>query len=282
MNILVVGGSRNIGYHTAIRFLEAGHSVTFLLRRLSVFDNDATVQKFIKSNLAHLVQGDALIKDDVQHAWNSAAANVDTGIIDLLVFSVGAGVSQGSFHITKGIIISPPNLVTHALLNVLATLPSPCPKIITISSTGITRTSRDSLPMPIKLLYGYLIAAPHRDKCGAERLIAHVSGWNWDAKEYGEPGEDILDSAGGWKGTPGLPAAGSVKDILVVRPALLTDGKSVADAYEGKHNSQAPYRVSEADFKAWTVSRRDVAHYIFDAVLHHWEEFSGKRMNIGY
>ncbi|KAG6829202.1 hypothetical protein H0H92_005331 [Tricholoma furcatifolium] len=295
MNILVIGGSRNIGYYSALRFLEAGHTVTFLLRSLTAFDSDESVQKFIKSKSAHLVQGDALVKDDVQRAWTSAAANSQSGIVDLLLFSVGrsllktfpytmltsakgAGPSQGKFHLTKGIIMTPPDLVTHALLNVLSTLPSTQTKIITISSTGITRTSKAALPIPIKLLYSYLIAAPHRDKCGAERVVSHVAGWNWDSKEYGEVGEDILDDAGKWK--DGLPASGSIQDILVIRPGFLTDGESLAD--KKKKASGAPYRVSTDDFTAWTVSRKDVSHFVFDAASHRWDELRGKIVNIGY
>ncbi|KAG6902134.1 hypothetical protein C0995_003891 [Termitomyces sp. Mi166 len=282
MNILVIGGSRNIGYHTAVRFLEAGHHVTFLLRKLSVFDNDEIIKKFVGLKKAHLVQGDALIKADVDRAWKAAAANVETGLVDVLLFTVGATASQGKFHITKGVLISPPNLVTNALINALSTLPSPHPKIITISSTGVTRSSKAALPCPIRMLYSYLLRAPHRDKRGAERLAAHVAGWNWDPNDFGELGEDILDSAEKWKETPGLPAPGSVKDILVVRPAFLTDGECMADKVKDQPSSEAPYRVSEEEFTAWTVSRKDVAHFIFDAVLHHWDKFGSKRINIGY
>ncbi|KAG6905959.1 hypothetical protein DXG01_016683 [Tephrocybe rancida] len=278
MNILVVGGSRNIGYYSAVRFLEAGHTVTFLLRNLTVFDEDATIQKFTKSGLAHLIKGDALIKDDVRHAWTSSASKVESGIVDVLLFTVGAVSSQANFHLIKGVVISPPNLVTHALLNVLSTLPSLLVKIVTISSTGITRTSRASLPLPIRALYAYLIAAPHRDKIGAERLVSHVAGWEWDAKEYGEVAEDVLDKDGKWKETEGLPTPGTAKDVLVVRPALLTDGECLADKTPGK----APYRTSSEDFKAWTISRRDVAHFVVEAVLHHWDEFRGQRINLGY
>lgn len=132
------------------------------------------------------------------------------------------------------------------------------------------------------MLYSYLLAAPHRDKCGVERLAAHVTGWSWDGKDFGELGEDILDSAGKWKETPGLPAPGSLKDVLVVRPALLTDGECMAEGVSGQPDSKAPYRVSEEEFTSWTVSRKDVAHFIFDVVMNHWDEFGGKRINIGY
>ncbi|KAG6829715.1 hypothetical protein H0H87_010451 [Tephrocybe sp. NHM501043] len=280
MNILVIGGSRNIGYYAALRFLDAGHNVTFLLRNPSAFDSDATVKKHVESGLANLVKGDALIKSDVQNAWAASAKKAEGGVVDALIFTVGAVSSQAKFSITQGVVISPPNLVTQALLNALATLPSPHIKILTISSTGITRASKASLPLPIRALYAYLIASPHRDKLGAERLISHVAGLEWDVAEYGEVAEDVLDKEGKWKETEGLPAPGTVQNVLVVRPATLTDGECLADKAVGTQKS--PYRVSEKDFKTWTVSRKDVGHLVFDAVVNRWDELRSKRINVGY
>ncbi|KAG6836675.1 hypothetical protein H0H93_005093 [Arthromyces matolae] len=247
MNILVIGGSKNIGYHAAVRFLEHGHTVTFLLRNPTVFDQDSSIQRFLTSTppLAHLVQGDALIKSDVERARTDAISHSSSGQIDIVLFTVGATPSQGSFHITKGILLSPPNLVTQAVMNVLCLPAQSSPlKIVVVTSTGITRKSKAALPFPIRALYGYLIAAPHRDKRGAERLLAHVAGWDWDAKEIGEISDDVLDSAGKWKETPGLPAPGSLKDVLIVRAATLTDGECVADRVKNKPTAKEPYRVN--------------------------------------
>ena len=32
----------------------------------------------------------------------------------------------------------------------------------------------------------------------------------------------------------------------------------------------------------WTVSRRDVAHFIVDAVTNRWEEYGGRQVSIAY
>ncbi|KAG6861167.1 hypothetical protein C0991_011701, partial [Blastosporella zonata] len=88
MNILVIGGSRNIGYYASMRFLEAGHTVTFLLRNLNAFDKDEKIHKYLAANKAHLTKGDALVRDDVQHAWTTAASNSESGVVDLLLFTV--------------------------------------------------------------------------------------------------------------------------------------------------------------------------------------------------
>ncbi|RDB18788.1 hypothetical protein Hypma_014592 [Hypsizygus marmoreus] len=283
-NILTIGGSRNIGYFSSVRFLDAGHTVTFLLRSPSVFDKDEKIQSYVKSGKAFLVKGDALIKDDMQRAWTEAATRSPSGIVDILLFTVGG---TPKFHLTKGFVITPFNLVTQSLFNVLTTMPQqqPAPKLITISSTGLTRTSHASLPLPLKPLYGYFLAVPHKDKVGAERVIAHCAGWDWNTKDDGEPGDDVMGGSE-WKEREGLPAPGTLKRILVVRPALLTDGECAAEkeveGKKGKGKGKPPYRVSEEELGRWTISRKDVAHFVFDAALNRWDEFEGKRVSIAY
>lgn len=104
MHILAIGASRNIGYFatktllskqtflckptTHINFiicLEEGHSVTFLLRKPSVFDNDSEMQSFIKEGKAKIVQGDATNRSDIKGVIDSA---VESGL-DVILSSVG-------------------------------------------------------------------------------------------------------------------------------------------------------------------------------------------------
>ena len=103
-NVLVLGGSRNIGYYAAVRLLgrflpvssrsglsltliiAAGATVTLLLRSTSVFDNDEVVQGYIKSGKARLVKGDGLVKDDVKRAWEESGRDRP---VDTVVFTVG-------------------------------------------------------------------------------------------------------------------------------------------------------------------------------------------------
>jgi len=61
MKVFAVGASRNIGYYAATALLKEGHSVTFLLRNPTIFDNDETIKPFVQSNQAKLVKGDALV-----------------------------------------------------------------------------------------------------------------------------------------------------------------------------------------------------------------------------
>lgn len=268
--VLVIGGSRNIGYYSAIRLLALGATVTFLLRSPHVFEQDDTIQRYIKEGKARLVQGDALVKSDIRRAW-SEAQHQDARPVDFLIFTVGG---TPNFSLTKGFTITPPNLVTQSLINVLETLPSPHPKIITISSAGLTHASHKSLPFLLKPVYGYLISEPHKDKCGAEEVISHSAGWEWDARD--SAGDNILGV--GW--TSRVPNTGELKSIVVIRPALLTDGECRADV-QGK-GSEA-YRVKEGDLeRSWTVSRKDVAHFLVEVVVRHWQEWEGKCASIAY
>ncbi|KAJ7130180.1 hypothetical protein C8R44DRAFT_829667 [Mycena epipterygia] len=273
LSILTFGASRNIGYFSAVRLLEKGATVTFLLRSPAVFDEDALIQGYVKSGKARLLKGDATNEADTRRAWNEA------GVVDAVFFSVGI---TPTFHIFKGLVFESRNLVTQCMLNVLCTMPTytdaPQPKIIVISSTGLTPTAHAALPLLIKPLYS-LLDVPHTDKIGMERAIAYCSGWKWNSEADGEPTSDIMGE--GWMQRKGLPAPGTLKDVLVIRPALLTDGQCVADRVEAKGKGKS-YRVSQEELGGYTISRKDVAHLAVDA-LARWEEFANKRIvNVAY
>jgi len=261
--------------------LKAGATVTFLLRNPAVFERDAVIQEYVSSGKARLVKGDALGQEDCRKVWEVAAEGEPEGVVDVLIFTVG-GIP--SFSVTKGFVQNPHNLVTKCLLNVLCTLPTPYQtKIITISSTGLSKTSHATLPLLLKPLYGYLLTVPHNDKLGSERLVSHCAGWEWDEKDGGI-GDDVMGA--GWKETEGLPPAGALKDLaVVVRPALLTDGICVGDQEKkGKKKDQVGYRVQVGDLSgAWTISRKDVAHFLVEGVLKHWDDsYKGKFISIAY
>ena len=131
-------------------------------------------------------------------------------------------------------------------------------------------------------MYGWLLDSPHKDKVGVERVLHHCAGWSWNAKEDGEPGEEILSAD--WTTMDGLPSPGSLKHLLVIRPALLTDGdcKAEKEGKKGRDGNKTPYRVGEQELGGWTVSRKDVAHFVADAALNKWSEVEGKILSIAY
>ena len=181
------------------------------------------------------------------------------------------------FRPLKGFVISPHNLVTQCLLNVLCEMPksNPLPKVIILSTLGVTPTSRSQVPFPLKMFYGYLISHPLQDKLGSERVIYHCAGWDWNSKD-GEPKDDLMGE--GWRERDGLPAPGQLKDAMIVRAAPLNDGECVADS----EKIGPPYKAAEGHVTGWSISRKDVAHFIFDAVTNHWDEYGNKQVSIAY
>jgi hypothetical protein len=182
------------------------------------------------------------------------------------------------FHPLKGFTIKPANLVTQALLTTLCTMPPAGtgrrpPRVIVLSSTGVTKASRKALPLVYRPLYHYFLGPAHLDKAGAERVIAHVAGTAWVDKELGE---DIMGTE--WQSRAGLPAVGALKGLtMVVRPALLTDGECRADGGKG----EGAYRAAGSVRSTYTVSRKDVAHFIVEGLLKRWEEY-GDVVEVGY
>ncbi|RPD58980.1 hypothetical protein L226DRAFT_510763 [Lentinus tigrinus ALCF2SS1-7] len=280
MHAFILGGSKNIGYFAALRLLNQGATATFLLRSPSVFDNDEQMQPFIKDGKAHLVRGDALNQDDVRNAWQ-AATEAGGGKVDVVLFTVGG---KPSFSITCGFQLNPPDLCTRSLFNLLSTIPDSLrapetqPRFVVITSNGITSESHAAIPLALKPLYGVLLVAPHADKLGAERLLAHCGGFRWSSKDV--PSTKILPE--GWQSTPGLPGTGVLKHLVIIRPALLTDGECRGD--EDEKSGKAPYRTKrDGDLKdSYRVSRKDVAHFVVREVLSNWSQWEGSGVVIGY
>ncbi|KAF5323978.1 hypothetical protein D9611_008244 [Ephemerocybe angulata] len=275
LNVFAVGASRNIGYYSAIRLLAKGATVTFLLRSPSVFDADSLIQEHIKSGKVRLVKGDALNASNVDAAWAEASKD---GPVDVLIYTLGA--VGGSLHPIKGVVLDPPNLVTLALTTVLCSMPKtmPPPKIVVVTSSGVSPTSRKKMPFVLKPLYGYMIPGPLQDKLATERILWHCAGWEWNPAD-GEPSAEVLNKD--WKATEGLPAAGSLKDIVVLRPALLIDCECLADS-AAEQGKPLPYRCGPGEVGGWKVSRKDCAHFIVEGILEDWETWGGKQLSIAY
>ncbi|KAM6500142.1 hypothetical protein JOM56_003156 [Amanita muscaria] len=237
-NILIFGGSRNIGYYAAIRLLAtSGATVTFLLRSPTVFDKDEIVQPYMESGKTRVVKGDGLVKADVQRVWDEAGKERP---VDTVIFTVGEHKqAEHQNSIMKGMLIDPPNLATESFFNVITTMPKPTQaKMVTV---------------------------------GVERLIWHISGNEWP-KENPEPDEKIIGRD--WQKREGLPEFGSFKDLVIVRPLLLIDGECKADklAANGKLDKK-PYRIGDEDPCGYVISRQDVAHFIVEDVLKKWGKY---------
>lgn len=104
-----------------------------------------------------------------------------------------------------------------------------------------------------------------------ERILAYSAKWDWKDPE---PRPDILPLD--WKTVEGTPGEGELKKILVVRPAFLTDGECKAELKKS-------YRAKEGDvISGYSISRKDVAHFIVEGALEDWEKWENKYMTIAY
>ncbi|CAL1705839.1 unnamed protein product [Somion occarium] len=292
-NVYALGASRNIGYLASLRLLAKGAHITFLLRNPTAFESDPAIQPYLSSSShgqAHIVKGDALNINDVKRGWEVAGENGD---VDLILFTVGGTPRLTLAH---GFVLDPPNLCTQAIINVLTTLPSPSapPKIIAITSIGTTSSSHASVPFLLKPIHNTALVAAHRDKIGLEKVLGHVCGKTaqWGYLPDKDAAGDELDGGvlgKGWKKTEGFPKEEDVATIVVVRPAMLVDGECRADEVDtsgkgrGKGKGKEAYRVQEGDLKnPYTVSRKDVAHYIVEGLLEDWQKWEGKCVSIAY
>ncbi|CUA77729.1 hypothetical protein RSOLAG22IIIB_06743 [Rhizoctonia solani] len=251
MRVLLFGASRNTGHFVAQRLLEKGHTCTLLLRKPEALESDPSMSDYIKSSKAKLVRGDGLIQEDVQNVWDIASSE---GPVDLVFFGIGG---EPSFSLTKGYVITPPDLTTRSmsvLLSVLrsSTTPATQPKLIMISSNGLDEHSHSLLPLPMKAFYDYFLRLPHEDKIGLEKNVQRAAGWG-DSQGWFDP-----------------------KNVVIVRPAFLITGKCSAD------EKPDAYRTGEELHKAWGISRADVGHFVVEKAIADWDNWAGKAWVVSY
>lgn len=120
--------------------------------------------------------------------------------------------------------------------------------------------------MPMKFFYWYLLAQPHTHKFGSERVLAYADGTLWADDGY-RP--DVLPK--GWESAEGMPMRGELEHVLVVRPAFLTDGPATGDQEPGTKRKMYKVCADEKGSEGWTVSRKDVAHFVVERALQEWD-----------
>lgn len=110
-----------------------------------------------------------------------------------------------------------------------------------------------------------------------EHVAAYCAGMPFPDENY-RP--DLLPQ--GWKALEGVPAEGTFKSIVILRAGWLTDGPAMAD--EKSDQGKRPYRVYVGDDKAlgYTISRKDVAHFVVEEALGKWSDWEGKQINLFY
>ncbi|KAG8992126.1 hypothetical protein FRB90_001081 [Tulasnella sp. 427] len=182
------------------------------------------------------------------------------------------GGTSPQFSLTKGFYMTPANLCTISFLNTLSAYPSsqPKPRIIALSSIGVTAASHAKTALPVRVFFK-MITVPHLDKLGVHRIAAFASGRQWPAennKLLGDP-NDLLPQD--WQ-TKVVEGSWGPDNVTVIQAALLTDGVETKK-----------YRTGENELTGlYTISRRDVAHFITDDLLKNWSNYQGGELSVGY
>lgn len=175
-----------------------------------------------------------------------------TKLVDTIIFGIGSSpVLQ--WNPLQPITLSDPHVCaagTGAIFSALEALAAECvvacsagekPLFVSISTTGISDKARD-VPALLWPVYKYALAVPHEDKRVAEGLLRRDQG-------------------------------GHVRDCVVVRPTLLTDGvaRGVAElrvGWEWVGEERVRDGVVEVGPQlGWGVGRRDVGAFVFEKVV---------------
>ena len=81
-----------------------------------------------------------------------------------------------------------------------------------------------------------------------------------------------------WQAT--APESGWLRDFVIIRPAWLTDGDAKGDK-PVRPNKKA-YRVGELLPSSYTISRKDVAHFIAEECVPKWDQYKNRVLDVAY
>ncbi|GAB7356467.1 hypothetical protein MBLNU459_g7231t1 [Dothideomycetes sp. NU459] len=159
----------------------------------------------------------------------------DGDVVDVVVFAVGAALKFQASIMPVTIddkTVCETSMVT--LLSALSELkPSKKPLVIAVSTTGISSGPND-VPRLLIPLYHWLLAIPHQDKRGMERLLKAQKGMDAEKRVTG--------------------------GFVIARASLLTDGlgKGILSVRQGTEEKPAI---------GYTIARKDVGTWIFEKLI---------------
>ncbi|KAK3301793.1 uncharacterized protein B0T15DRAFT_323673 [Chaetomium strumarium] len=220
--ILFLGATGGVGLSALRRSVAAGHTCVALCRTPAKL---SALFPTTPANL-HLAQGNAHDADSLARVV--VPPSDPTRLVDIVVFSIGARPTL------KG--MDDPHVCERGMTALLSALRT-CrternatgkPKIVVVSTTGISSAGRD-VPLAMVPLYKVLLHTPHVDKKIMERLL--------------------LDSGEEW---------------TIVRGSLYTNGPETEGLVrEGMEDPVAGVLVGKPAI-GYTISREDVGKWVFE------------------
>jgi nucleoside-diphosphate-sugar epimerase len=212
-----------------IASLKEGYTCRALVRTPSKLTTSLETQGLSDSLLANLeiIQGNAKDIESVK-----TLLQTPTGIVDTIVFGVGAAPKL-RLHIMP-ITLDDIEVCRTAMATLLSALDelkaATKPRLLVISTTGITKGPRD-VPLLYVPLYHWFLHVPHVDKRVMEELVC---------MQRQKPA-----------------AERTIGEFAIVRPTLLMDGDGVgvAKVRSGLESNPA---------LGWTIDRKDVGNWLFE------------------
>ncbi|KAK4150691.1 oxidoreductase AflX [Chaetomidium leptoderma] len=250
--ILFLGATGGVGLSTLRRSLAANHTCVALCRtpsKLSAeFPNNNP-----PANL-HLVQGDALDADVLARCLLvGPAPSSDRRLVDTIIFSIGGrptlrGMSDP--HVCENGMAALLRALREVMTTKSATTtkPKPPPRLVAVSTTGITDQARD-IPLPMVPLYKGLLHTPHKDKKAMERLV--------------------------------MDAGVETVAWTLIRGSLYTNGPATEGLVrEGMEDPVTGVVTSTA--VGYTISREDVGKWVFENCVEGGTKWVGKAAVLSY
>ncbi|KAI5245720.1 hypothetical protein E4T43_03026 [Aureobasidium subglaciale] len=228
--IAFLGATGGCARACLIAALKDGHTCRALARTPSKLTAALKSQDMPDTTFAGLeiIEGNAKDISSVKSLLQIPAG----GIVDTIVFGVGAAPKL-RLHIMP-ITLDDSNVCGTAMATLLAAIDelraTTKPKLLVVSTTGITRGPRD-VPLLYVPLYHWFLHIPHIDKRTMEGLV-------WEQKEKSD-------------------AERLIGPFVIARPTLLMDGKGV-----GAESIRAGVESKPA--LGWTVDRIDVGNWLFE------------------
>jgi len=196
----------------------------------------------------HIIQGNAHDIPSLVRALTSPSNR--SRLVDTIISSIGGAFSFSSFSIDDPHVCETGiNALVAALKQARENGVAGSPKIVVVSTTGVSEAGVRDVPLLMAPLYHVLLKDPHKDKAALERGVI-ASGERW----------------------------------TIVRPSLLTDGgENPGGVRVGVEDPVG--RTVESKAVGYTVSREDVGKWIFENLVEEGEKggrWDGKAVTVSY
>lgn len=250
MKCVLLGATRGCGLETLHGLYTTGATCHLLARSHSSASAALSARGIDPASpQIHITVGDATSPASMRELFTAAGPGVE------LIFSSIGGAPSFSNPFRPGMF--PEHLCARAMAALLEVYPEffppPAhPRLVVISSSGLGHQGFADLPWLLKPLYGWLLQGVHADKEEMEKLVHSAAGMQHvDFNPQGSGG-------------------GVLEDVVIVRPAFLTNGERVTGGV----------RAGER-LVALTVRRTDVGGFVVEKCLR-GDEFKNRGVTIGY